>query len=116
MDVVNGAFKGTPDENVWRIEEVDCESGDPMWTGLLSIYVDDLFVAEDGAIDPATAAIEKTQAISAVEKTREGTVVKYFGFEIEAMTEGGFKISQNKYEMETLQRWNIAKPLTIPTS
>ena len=75
---VKGAFKKTPDENVWRIEEVDCESGESAWTGLLSIYVDDLlFVAEDGVIDAATAAIEKTWAISAVEKTGEGTVVKY---------------------------------------
>ena len=26
------------DENVWRIEEVDCESGDTTWSGLMSIY------------------------------------------------------------------------------
>ena len=104
------AFKRTQDENVWRIEEVDSESCDMMWSGLMSIYVDDLlFAAEDGAIDAATAAIETTSTISAVEKTRKGKVVKYCGFEIEAMDEGGFKISQNKYEMEMLQRGNITK-------
>jgi hypothetical protein len=48
-------------------------------------------------------------AISAVEKPGEGAAVKYCGFEIEAMSEGGFKISQNKYEKEMLQRWNIKR-------
>ena len=67
---VEGAFKRTPDENMWRIEETDCASGEVIWSGLMSIYVDDLlFVAEDGVIDAATAAIEKTWSISAVEKT-----------------------------------------------
>ena len=72
------------------------------------------FVAEDCVIDAATAAIEKAWAISAVEKTGEGTVVKYCGFEIEAMDEGGFKISQNKYELEMLQRWNVTKAIEYP--
>ena len=74
-----------------------------------------LFVAEDGAIDATTSAIEKTWAFSAVEKTGEGmAMVKYCGFEIEAMSEGGFKISQNKYELEMLQRWNITKATDVP--
>ena len=64
-------------------------------------------------LDAATSAIEKTWAISAVEKTGEG-MVKYCGFEIEAMSEGGFKISQNKYELEMLQRWNITKATDVP--
>ena len=102
---VKGAFKKTPDENMWRMEEVDCESGNTMWSGLMSIYV--------VGLDAATSAIEKTWAISAVEKTGEG-MVKYCGFEIEAMSEGGFKISQNKYELEMLQRWNITKATDVP--
>ena len=112
---VKGSFKRTPDENVWRIEEVDCESQQKLWTGLLSVYVDDLlFVAEEGVIDAAAAAIEKTWAISKVEKTGENASVTYCGFEIEAVMEGGFKISQNKYEMEMIQRWNIKKVAEYP--
>ena len=82
--------------------------------GLCRSVDDLLFVAEDGAIHAATTAIEKTWAISAVEKTGEGTMVKYSGFEIEAMTEDGFKISQNMYELEMLQRWNITKATEVP--
>ena len=112
---VKGSFKRTPDENVWRIEEVDCESHQKLWTGLLSVYVDDLlFVAEEGAIDAAVAAIEKTWAISTVEKTGENSSVTCCGFEIEAVVDGGFKISQNKYEMEMIQRWNITKTAEYP--
>ena len=44
----------------------------------------------------------------------EGTMVKYSGFEIEAMTEDGFKVSQNMYELEMLQRWNITKATEVP--
>jgi len=52
----------------------------------MSVYVDDdlLFAAECGASDASTAAAEKIWAISEVEKTGEGKIVKYCGFEIEA--------------------------------
>ena len=112
---VQGAFKKTPDENIWRIEEVNCETGAIAWSGLMSIYVDDLlFVAEEGVVDAATTAIEKTWAISAVEKTKDGATVKYCGFEIEAINDGGFKISQTKYEAEMLQRWNVTRSAEYP--
>ena len=79
---MDGVFRKTPDQNVWRMEEVDHESGTIHWTGLMSVYVDDLlFTAEEGCLDAATTAIAEVWAISEVEKTGEGRVVKYCGFE-----------------------------------
>ena len=62
-------FKKT-DENVWRIKETDHETGEAAWTGLMSVYVDDLLiVAEEATLDAATQAISEVWAISDVEKT-----------------------------------------------
>ena len=39
---VQGACRKTPDKNLWRMEEVDKETGETHWTGVMSVYVDDL--------------------------------------------------------------------------
>ena len=117
---VHGAFQKTPDENVWRMVEVEDETGDTHWTGLMSVYVDDLlFTSEEGAMDSAVSAIEKVWAIAEVEKTGEGRVVKYCGFEIENALDdqgenNGFVVSQKKYEKEMVQRFGIEKSIDFP--
>ena len=113
---VYGSFKKTPDDNMWRIEEEDKEQREVVWTGLMSIYVDDLFFsAEEGAIDAATKAIEKVWAISEVEKTGEGKIVKYCGFEIsQAPDNNGFTLSQKDYEAEMMKRWNVTRGIEYP--
>ena len=42
---VNGVFQKTKDENVWRLEETEVESGHVCWTGLVSVYVDDIVLS-----------------------------------------------------------------------
>ena len=113
---VVGSSKKTPDDNMWRIEEKDKQGGECLWTGLMSIYVDDLFFsAEEGAIDAATKAIEQVWAISEVVKTGQGKIVKYCGFEIsQAPDNNGFILSQKDYESEMMQRWNIPKGIEYP--
>ena len=113
---VRGSFKKTPDENIWRIEEVDTISGEVHWTGLMSVYVDDLlFAAESGALDALTTAVEKVWAISDLEKTGEGKIVKYCGFEIEAAPNNdGYVISQKKYEQEMVKRFGITQATDFP--
>ena len=73
----------------------------------MSVYVDDLlFAAESGALDALTTAVEKVWAISDLEKTGEGKIVKYCGFEIEAAPNNdGYVISQKKYEQEMVKRF-----------
>ena len=117
---VDGVFRKTPDQNVWRMEEADNESGKIHWTGLMSVYVDDLlFTAEEGCLDAATTAIAEVWAISEVEKTGEGRVVKYCGFEIESVLDdnglaNGFIVSQKKYEQEMIQRFGVEKSTDFP--
>ena len=86
----------------------------------MSVYVDDLlFAAGEGSLDSAVATIEKVWAISEVEKTGEGRVVKYCGFEIEGVLddqgrEDGFVVGQKKYEQEMIQRFGIEKATDYP--
>ena len=66
---VEGHFVRTPDDNGWRLEEADQITGEKLWTGLMTVYVDDLLVtAEDEAATAAISAIAKVWAISEVEK------------------------------------------------
>ena len=84
------------------------------------VYVDDLlFTAEEVSLDSAVLAIEKVWAIAEVEKTGEGNVVKYCGFEIESAFDdqgggNGFVVSQKKYEQEMVQRFGIKKSIDFP--
>ena len=114
---VHGRFVKTPDDNVWRIEENDVESNEAHWSGLMTIYVDDLLVtAEDGAADAALKAIADVWAISEVERADVMKPVKYCGFEIEVAPDGnGFLLSQRKYEQEMTQRWNINRSIDHPS-
>jgi len=109
-------FVRTPDDNVWRLEEVNQKTGEKLWTGLMSVYVDDLLIsAEDGAADSAIKAIADVWAMSEVEKAEVQRPVKYCGFEIEAaLDQDGFILTQRKYEQEMLQRWNVTKSIGYP--
>ena len=113
---VNGIFKKTPDENIWRIEEVDQETNETVWTGLMSVYVDDLLLmAEEETLEAATKAIAGVWVISDVEKAEENKAIKYCGFEIEvAANNDGYIVSQRMYEQEMIQRFGIEKSIDYP--
>eukprot|EP00435_Cladocopium_sp_Y103_P014795 s1755_g3.t1 len=112
---VTGCFVRTADENMWRIQETD-QDGTVRWVGLMLVYVDDLlFVAEPDVISTATQAIAETWALSEIEIADEGRSIKYCGFEIEsAPGRNGFVISQQKYEAEMIQRFNIEQSAQFP--
>ena len=111
---VLGFLKKTPDENIWRIEEVDKILGVVCWTGLMSEYVDDLLFAS-GALDALTTAVEKVWAISDLEKAGKGKIVKYCGFEIGAASNNdGYVIRQKKYEQEMVKRFGITQATGFP--
>ena len=111
-----GNFVKTPDENVWRLEEVNEETGEVVWAGLLSVYVDDLLVAADDCTGAAAMhALSQTWSISDVEQAKVNSPIKYCGFEIEAHPGGdGYVISQKMYEQEMLQRWSIETEMPFP--
>ena len=113
---VKGNFVKTPDENVWRLEEVNLQTGEQFWAGLMSVYVDDLLIAADDCTGAAAMdALSKTWSISDVEKAGINSPIKYCGFEIEAHPGGdGYVISQKMYEQEMIQRWNIVDQVSFP--
>ena len=113
---LRGYFVKTQDENLWRLEEVDIESGENLWSGLMSIYVDDILLAgEDEALSAGLTSLQSTWATSSVEWATPQTPVNFCGFEI-TVDEGGdgLHISQRKYEQEIIARWNVKEAVAFP--
>ena len=113
---VRGYFVKTADENLWRLEEADTETGENHWTGLMSVYVDDILISgEDSAVSAALTSLQATWTTSSVEKATPTSPVHFCGFEISADEHGdGFHLSQQKYEQEILTRWNVKEASTFP--
>ena len=93
------------------------ESGCCHWTGLLTVYVDDLLVsADDAAAEAALSSVSNVWATSEVENvSQNGGPLKLCGFEIEIGPEGdGFLISQRMYEKEMVNKWGIDRAVDVP--
>ena len=113
---VRGSFCKTADENLWRLEEVDSISGERIWSGLMSVYVDDiLLTGEEGSISAALDALRATWATSSIEWASSTNPVHFCGFEIAPDVDGdGYHIAQNKYEQEILARWQVTRAAAFP--
>lgn len=109
---VEGPFKKTKDDNMWRLEEKELDSGHVCWSGLMSVYVDDILLAggeEEEAVPGAMRALSRPWAMSSVEWA------KYCGFEVSEDPDGnGFRVNQHMYGQEMLKRWNITGSLEFP--
>jgi hypothetical protein len=81
---VEGSFKKTKDDNMWRLEEKELDSGHVCWSGLMSVYVDDILLAgEEGeAVQGAMRALSRPWAMSSVEWAEVNKPLKYCGIEI----------------------------------
>eukprot|EP00913_Durusdinium_trenchii_P015946 g14985.t1 len=103
---VRGHFIKTADENLWRLEEVDTVSDEVCWTGLMSVYVDDILVSgEEAAVSAALTTLQATWTTSSIEWASAQEPVHFCGFEIRSDESGdGFHLSQQKYEQEILAR------------
>lgn len=110
---VKGVFNKTADEN---LEETDQISGQKVWSGLMSVYVDDILLSgEEEAVSAALQSLSSTWATSSVEWASTSTPVHFCGFEVTVDEEGnGLHISQRKYEQELLARWAVGEPLAFP--
>ena len=111
-----GGFKKTDDENLWRFEETCDATGEIKWTGILSVYVDDLLVGgEKPSIEAALEAVAKMWSVAEVEWATVDHPLKFCGFEISADASGdGFQVSQQRYEREMLQRWEVTEGIDYP--
>ena len=112
---MKGQFVHSKDENLWRLIEVNSQTGDEHWVGLMSVYVDDIMIAANREVaQAAIGSIEKTWAISEVEWASEKPL-RYCGFEVLADEGGdGFHVSQHMYEQELMTRWGITESLAFP--
>ena len=103
--VLEGRLVHSKDENLWRLVEVNKETGTENWAGLMSVYVDDILVSgEPQTVKLAMEAIQNTWALSEVEWASDKPL-RYCGFEISMGAAGdGFYVSQGMYEQELMTR------------
>ena len=113
--ILEGRFVHSKDENLWRLVEVNKETGTENWAGLMSVYVDDILVSgEPKTVKLAMEAIQNTWALSEVEWASDKPL-RYCGFEISMGAAGdGFYVSQGMYEQELMTRWDIKESLQYP--
>ena len=113
--VFEGRFVHSKDENLWRLVEVNQETGAENWAGLMSVYVDDILVAgEPKTVKLAMEAIQSKWTLSEVEWAADNPL-RYCGFEVSMGAAGdGFYVSQSMYEQELLTRWGIEESLQYP--
>ena len=113
--VLEGRLVHSKDENLWRLVEVNKETGTENWAGLMSAYVDDILVSgEPQTVKLAMEAIQNTWALSEVEWASDKPL-RYCGFEISMGAAGdGFYVSQGMYEQELMTRWDIKESLQYP--
>ena len=112
----HGRFAASGDENLWRLLEVEKESGREHWVGLMSVYVDDILIGAEGeARDAAMQSLAETWSISPIEHATAAAPLRFCGFEItKDENEDGFHISQSMYEKEILAKWDIKEKTPYP--
>ena len=107
----HGSFVATSDQHLWHLQEVCAETGEKRQCGIMAIYVDDvLMTAAEATAEAALAAISKVWECSPVEKATCEKAVTFCGFELQANEPeygGGFRLHQQNYEEELLQKWGV---------
>ena len=88
-------------------------NGEVRRRGVLAIYVDDvLLAAEEAVAQQALQAISTVWECSAFERASVERAIAFCGFEIQANEKnhgGGFRLHQQKYEEELVNRWGVKK-------
>ena len=111
-----GCFVLSGDENLCRLIETNLVTGEEVWRGLMTVYVDDLLVAAcPEVIDAAMASLSETWAISEVEYASDVKALRFCGFEVRADETGdGFHLAQTMYEQELMTRWGVTEKTSYP--
>ena len=108
-----GSFVAATDQHLWHLQEECLETGEICHRGVMAIYVDDvLLAAEEAVAQQALQAISTVWECSAFERASVEKAITFCGFEIQANEKdqgGGFRLHQQKYEEELVNRWEVKK-------
>ncbi|CAE7372014.1 TY1B-NL2 [Symbiodinium sp. CCMP2592] len=108
--------QGVSDDSLWFIVKCETDKEDTeRWHGILIIYVDDLL---GFALSPILSAlfdeIQKMWKLSDPEWIGEASSTTFCGLETQALSGGGYRISQYKYLNELFARYNIHSSVSSP--
>ena len=90
----------TPEQHLWKIRKAPEEAGEKQGTtaGWVAVYVDDFLITMNREELPsAFAAIKKRWKCSGEEYVTTDKAMRFCGFEVMAMKDGGFLLKQEGY-------------------
>ena len=101
------------DANIWKVVsrptaqgERDQEPIDQQMHGLLGVYVDDMLItAEDPVIQAVIRELRNTWATSDPEFAAEDKPIRFCGFNLHKLREGGFLLNQQDFIQDLLQKF-----------
>ena len=99
------SFQESEERNLWRIVDLTNQAT----AGYLCIYVDDLLLTgPDWIVSGALEAIKDTWEVSAPEWADEDHRMRFCGFEIRRLPQGGLALGQPSYVQDLLNKHEVS--------
>jgi len=104
-DQTRFSFQESEERNLWRIVDLTNQAT----AGYLCIYVDDLLLTgPDWIVSGALKAIKDTWEVSAPEWADEDHWMRFCGFEIRRLPQGGLALGQPSYVQDLLNKHEVS--------
>ena len=100
----------TPEQHLWKIRKAPEEAGEKQGTtaGWVAVYVDDFLITMNREELPsAFAAIKKRWKCSEEEYVTTDKAMRFCGYEVIAMKDGGFLLKQEGYVRDILDKYQV---------
>ena len=105
------SFKETGERNLWRI----CDEKDSSTVGYLCVYVDDLMLTgPKSVLNLAMERLQSTWECSPAEWVNEQQSMRFCGFEVQRLPDGGLKLWQPNYIQDLMEKHAINREELVP--
>ena len=105
------SFKESGERNLWRI----CDEKDSSTVGYLCVYVDDLMLTgPKNVLNLAMERLQSTWECSPAEWVNEQQSMRFCGFEVQRLSDGGLKLWQPNYIQDLMEKHAINREELVP--
>ena len=109
----------TPEQHLWKIRKAPegAEDNKSRTAGWIAVYVDDFLITMNKEELPsAFAAIKKKWKCSEEEYITTEKAMRFCGYEVTAMRDGGFVLKQEGYVRDILDKYQVQGCETQPVT
>ena len=105
------SFKESGERNLWRI----FDEKDSSTVGYLCVYVDDLMLTgPKNVLNFAMERLQSTWECSPAEWVNEQQSMRFCGFEVQRLSDGGLKLWQPNYIQDLMEKHAISREELVP--